>query len=408
MNKADNKFIPVFILILLFSQCLSFLRLDPTSYGRLCKIVIFFLTFYVLFIKKPILGETSTYKFVLCFMLFPFLSMIPAYIIHGQSFIQTINASLFHLGYIFYFFLIAIKAKEHDVIRSFIILGILWCVIEAVQQITYPNYWFATRTDTFDHDIEIRNGIYRFNVLGKEFGLILLFYCFEKYIISKNNRAFLLGILLGLIGIYLYATRQIMAAAIISLFLGLFYMKKIKLSTVLILLSVVSIIYLNSDALFGEFINATKDIDEDYIRFIAYNFYGLEYNDNNILAVLLGNGDANRFSLYGREINSIEQDLFLYRSDIGIVGMYSLYGAIYVLSILLFFIYMFKMRKYIDVYLKMYIFLMLVTSVMMFNFGYTGHVVMTTSCIFYLIDCSIKRNMNNGVRSVSFSRYSGI
>lgn len=134
----------------------------------------------------------------------------------------------------------------------------------------------------------------------------------------------------------------------------------------------------------------TEDMDENYIRFIAYNYYGLEYNNGSLLAAIIGNGDPGR-SAYGMEIARLE-DFGLYRADIGIVGMYSLYGIFYVLVIIVFFAYTIKKRKYIAVYLQMYILYMLVTSIMLHHFGYSTHHIMTLCCVLYLTDKSIQIN----------------
>ena len=243
--------------------------------------------------------------------------------------------------------------------------GVFWCAMEIIQQFTYPHIWFATRMETRDQAIEIRNGIYRLNMEGREFGLLLLFYSFQKYI-EKNRKIFLLGILLGLVGIYMLATRQIIAVALGCLFYALWVKHKIKIGVMLGLIAIGGFIYLNFETLFGDYIQMTEDMDENYIRFIAYNYYGLEYNNGSLLAAIIGNGDPGR-SAYGMEIARLE-NFGLYRADIGIVGMYSLYGIFYVLVIIVFFAYTIKKRKYIAVYLQMYILYMLVTSIMLHHF----------------------------------------
>ena len=319
------------------------------------------------------------------------LGFIPAYILHGQGFLASLLGAHINLGYFFFFFLFLIKAKEQQIVKIFCIFGIFWSGIELVQQFTYPTYWFATRGDTFEHSIEIRNGIYRYNVLGREFGLILLFYCFERFMLEKS-RKYLLGIIIALVGIYLLATRQIIAMSVVCLFAGLFMMKKISIGSFMLIAIVAAIIYANAETLFGEFIEMTESVDKDYIRFLAYEFYGITYNKGNILAFLLGNGSPYAPSSYFQEIDNLEQSFGLYRADIGVVGMYSTFGIMYVIMILWFFIYVFRHRKFIDTYLLMYVLFMAGTSIMLHHFAYSLSNVITGCFIFYLIEINITKN----------------
>lgn len=333
--------------------------------------------------------RTSMTPFVLLFMILPFVSIIGSYTIHNQSVSEGYRATLFSLTYLFFFILYILRIDEQLILRTCIYFGVFWVVMEAVQQFSYPTIWFATRYDTLDKAIEIRNGIYRYNMEGREFGLILLFYSFQKYL-EKPSKKYLIGIALGLIGIYLLATRQIMLASVLCLFYAMLVMHKLKITSFLGIAIIIILVYNNMDTLFGDYIEMTEKVDEDDIRLVSYSFYGLEYNKGQILPFLIGNG-LNGISAYGNEISKF-QDFGLFRADIGIIGMYSLYGIFYVLTVIGFFFYTIVKRKHIDIYIQMYILYMLMTSVMLHHFGYSTHHIMTICIIFYLIDCSMYRN----------------
>lgn len=390
----NRIFICILVLLLFFSNIFSIKGYDSDLYRNLTKVVLCILILYTYFHRASLNTNYIRFKnFVLGLIIIPFLGFIPAYILHGQGFLMSLFAAHINLGYFFFFFLFLIKAQEKQIIKIFCILGICWSCIELVQQFTYPTYLFATRGDTFEHSIEIRNGIYRYNVLGREFGLILLFYCFEKFMYKKNNK-YLIGVIIALVGIYLLATRQIMVMSVICLFAGLFIMKKINVGS-FVLVGIVSVlIYVNSDKLFGEFIEMTENVDSDYIRFLSYEYYGITYNKGSWLAFIFGNGSPFAPSEYFQEINKLELSFGLYRADIGIVGMYSLYGIIYVILILWFFIYVFKQRKYIDPYLLMYVLFMAGTSIMLHHFSYSLSNIIIGCFIFYLIEINISKNKN--------------
>ena len=388
----NKKLFGIIVLLLFFTNIFSIKGYDSDLYRNSTKIVLFIIILYTFFHRNELNKIHIRFKkFVLGLIIIPLLGFIPAYILHGQGFLASLLGAHINLGYFFFFFLFLIKAKEQQIVKIFCIFGIFWSGIELVQQFTYPTYWFATRGDTFEHSIEIRNGIYRYNVLGREFGLILLFYCFERFMLEKS-RKYLLGIIIALVGIYLLATRQIIAMSVVCLFAGLFMMKKISIGSFMLIAIVAAIIYANAETLFGEFIEMTESVDKDYIRFLAYEFYGITYNKGNILGFLLGNGSPYAPSSYFQEIDNLEQSFGLYRADIGVVGMYSTFGIMYVIMILWFFIYVFRHRKFIDTYLLMYVLFMAGTSIMLHHFAYSLSNVIIGCFIFYLIEINITKN----------------
>lgn len=389
---SSKKTIGIFALLLFLTNIFSIRGYESDTYRHLTKLILFILILYIFSNWNKLKNIHIRFKkFVIGLIVIPLLGFIPAYILHGQGVFTSLLGANLNLGYFLFFFLFLIKAKEQQIVKIFCILGICWSCIELIQQFTYPTYWFATRYDTYEKSIEIRNGIYRYCVIGYNFGLILLFYCFEKFMYEKKGK-YLAGILMGLTGVYLLATRQTIAMSIICLFVGLFIMKRISFRSLVFVMIISIVVYANANALLGEFIEMTEGIDEDYIRFLAYEFYGLTYNKGSLLAFLLGNGTPNPPSSYYQEIDNYEQSLGLYRADIGLVGMYSLYGIIYVVMILCFFIYVFKQRKYIDPYLLMYVLFMAGTSIMLHHFAYDLYNVVIGSFILYLIEINIAKN----------------
>lgn len=335
------------------------------------------------------------------FMLLPFLSIVPAALIHGQNIGESFYGTKFNLLYLEFFLLYIINIKEADILKIIWYLGVGWCMVEIIQQFTYPQIWFATRIGENNNTIEIRNGIYRFNIIGREFGLLMLFYTFVKYLQTHKTK-YILGILIGLTGIYLLATRQIIVATAFSLLYGFFLSKKINLISTIGIGFIILLIYLNSDRLFGEYIEKTSEqLSDTNIRLLSYEYYGISQNGGNLFQILLGNGCPGRNSQYAIEINKLEEVYGLFRADIGIVGMYSQYGLLYVINILAFFMYCFKMRKYIDLYLRMFIIFMITTSIMLWHFGLNFERISIMCLILYLIDKSISqhKSVKNGKQS---------
>lgn len=392
LMKLGKKKIGIALLLLFMTNIFSIKGYDSPIYKNAIITILALLALYTFLCLGKIKNEhIRLRKFVWGLILIPFLGFIPAYILHGQGIGMSIISAHIHVGYFIFFFLFLTKIKEQEVLKIFCLFGVCWSAIEIIQQFTYPTYWFATRYETDDRGIEIRNGIYRFAVYGVNFGLILLFYCFEKFMQIKR-KSYLVGMLIALIGIYLLATRQTIVMSVVCLFAGLFIMKKISVGSLVLLGIFSTIIYLNADSLFGDFIEMTKEVDEDYIRFLAYEFYGITYNKGSVLAFLLGNGTPKSPSEYFQEITNYQEYYGLYRDDVGLIGIYSLYGIVYVIMIIWFYWYAFRNRKYLSPYLQMYVLYMAGTSVMLLHFGAHLPTIVTGSFILYLIEKNIERN----------------
>jgi len=115
-------------------------------------------------------------KYVLFFMLLPFLSILPAYYVHGQTVSQSIRMLLPQLYWLFYFVLHRIQISEKAIFKTIIFIGFTWVLLQIVQQITFPYYYFYTRGGAGGDWIEIRSGIYRYMITGITFGVLVLFY----------------------------------------------------------------------------------------------------------------------------------------------------------------------------------------------------------------------------------------
>ena len=344
----------------------------------------------VYLIKRPLDQRSEIWQFAYLFAFIPFISVLGANLYHNQPVILTFFTTFKNLGYYLFFLLCAIRMKEREVIKVIFIYAYIWTFMEVVQQFTYPTYWFATRFDDEISAIEIRNGIYRFAIIGHQLCLIMMFYCFGKAAI-ENHTKYYLGLFVGIVGIYLTTTRQVIGVSFFAMAIVFLFAKKYKYTNMLAVFLIVFVLSLNYSTLFGFFVDKTMEIDEDYIRFITYRFYGLQYNDGDLLRSILGNGAFDSSTEYGREILSHREE-GLYLSDIGYVGTYATYGFVYVILIVVFYIYAFRNYKYLNYYLKMYLIYILLTGVMHWSFGKDPSSVGISAIAFYLLHLSIVQN----------------
>ena len=184
LMKFDKKTLGIALFLLFMTGIFSIKGYDSPIYKNATITVLALLALYTFLHLEKIKNEHIRFrKFIWGLILIPFLGFIPAYILHGQGIGMSIISAHIHVGYFIFFFLFITKIREQEVLKIFCLFGICWSAIEIIQQFTYPTYWFATRYETDDRGIEIRNGIYRFAVYGVNFGLILLFYWYEFYLI---------------------------------------------------------------------------------------------------------------------------------------------------------------------------------------------------------------------------------
>lgn len=197
----------------------------------------------------------------------------------------------------------------------------------------------------------------------------------------------MVAIILGLAGVYFTATRQTIVVTIVCLIIGLFISKKIQFKSLIGILILAFVVFQNFDSLFGDFITKTVDKNDmsAVARYNAYRIYGYELNDRNPFLMIFGNGDPGRGSLYAREISHIEISKMAVRADIGVVGMYYTYGLLYVCIIIQFIFKVFSKWKYVDLYLKLFVFFVICTSPMLWHFGYSSAYIGIYSFIYYLL-----------------------
>lgn len=357
-------------------------------------VILCFCLFLVLSGKNKKSEDVQMYfrNYVLCFMLLPFFSIIPCYLIHGQDLVLSVWTMRLWLCWLFYFVLHRMHISEKELIKICIFIAAIWVFLQLIQQFTYPQYYFYTRGENADR-IEVRAGILRYMIAGVSFGVIAFFYYLQNfYTIPKRSRT-AIYILFFLLGIYLYMTRQILVTALFCMLIAPIMLNTKKINKKLLFFIgscfLLGAIYLLKNHFMEMIEQTTSELDEDNIRIASYLFY-TSYWDN-WSCFLFGNGFPHETSNYGKYIYFLEKDLGMYRDDIGIFGELNKYGIIYIISYISFIIYFFRKSNQIDLYLKLYLIFILLTMFMIFPFRWGGEFLFF-SVFLYLCDLSISKN----------------
>ncbi len=268
------------------------------------------------------------------FIWIPFLSAYGAQLYHHQSMSLSLLVLRTNFYWLLYFVLHIFNIPKQKIINLMIFIGAVWIFLTIIQQFTYPHYYFYSRDDN-DKSI-YRAGVYRFMVLGHQYGDFVLFYFFYNFLLSRKILP-LTFVLFGLLGFYFYGTRQFALSALVCMCISIFFVKgMLRIYLVTFLCVGAAVIFKYKDQLFGQYMELTADqlkYGGEDVRLLSANFFLTEYWPSRF-ARLIGNGAAYASSKYGKEMVNINLYLHFYRVDVGIIGAYNQFGLLYALNIL--------------------------------------------------------------------------
>lgn len=324
---------------------------------------------------------------VIGFMVFRFLSAIPAYLFHGQEMLYTLAVERTALFWLFYFLLHRIKVGPTVILKIVIFVGLAWAVLTIIQQLTYPFYLFASREDKETGGISYRAGVYRYMIRGLQYGVLSGFFYLIYFLNVRRLKIFLIYSLFFL-GIFFHSARQFIASFMLSSVLLTLYLRgNVKKIAIFSFVLIGITFFLFFDALFAGYIRQSQeDLNDENIRLLAFNFFSYEYFPH-WLCNILGNGKPYTGSAYGKEyFDYIIGSLSLYREDVGIFGTYNQYGLLYALVVILGFIkvLLIKVRQQ-HLFVKLFAVYAL-TLLPLSEYSYNSGIIPFFCLFFYLID----------------------
>ncbi len=335
-EKQDlTKFGIVALIALVSTRVWSFDKFGEGQLNSLETLLLLFMFGTVIYGYNKIHKNHLLFKYNVHFFLWiPFLSAYGALLYHHQSIGLSILALRTNFYWLLYFVLHIFNVPKKRIIQLMIFMGLVWVFLTIVQQFTYPHFYFYSRDDN-DQSI-YRAGVYRYMVVGHQYGDFVLFYFFYNFLISRKL-SHLAFVFIGMLGLYFYGTRQFALSAVICLVISAFFVKgmhRIYMITFLCIATAVILHY--KDQIFGQYVELTEEqlkYGGEDIRLMSANFFLTEYWPSR-LARLIGNGVAYASSRYGKEIVNINLYYHFYRSDVGIIGAFNQFGLLYVLNIL--------------------------------------------------------------------------
>lgn len=273
--------------------------------------------------------QNFTPQFIIILLSLPF-SMYIANKFHNQNLTVSLYAQRSIYYYLLYFTLHQIKIKPEDFEKLFIYFAIVYVMFYLLQYALYPGKIL------FNCRISEERGTLRIFIAGLPY-LIICYFLSLQYLLEKLEVKYIILFLISLIIMILLGSRGLLFALALSTIINLLFSKRIKSKTVIYILSIIGVIliYFAFQRVFQGLISATteKGIDlSDNIRMRAARFY-LQKFFPNTLAYIFGNGAFSLGSEYSNKLFILKEKYGYYLSDIGIIGNYVKYGALFVIGV---------------------------------------------------------------------------
>lgn len=329
----------------------------------------------VLRIKSPVS------KWIKYYIGLHLLCLIPMFVIYGQSPIEERQMIFSLLIFLFFYYYYLNRISEITIIQIFTGAGLFIFVVQVFQQVFPANAVFGV----YDLDsnssskvlAEVRNGLYRYRLDGVFFVLFCLYYYWSKLL----NRVTIRNVLMFLIffaSMYLFLTRQLMFATMLTLALSSFLVTNKRRRNIILMITVlfIGIVFVYSDVLFGDLIDMTQEqMSGKDIRIMALSAYWKKIISNP-LTFFLGNGHPPEFHYF-------QEELRLFTSDVGFVGEMYHYGVLWVLFYFYTLYYIIvKCRKAIPLYIRLFVFGTAINSIMIFPCRYPYEFFMWISVLY--------------------------
>jgi hypothetical protein len=290
---------------------------------------------YFIFKKKPIgiaLDEFRYVKYMYLIFAGVCISMFSAYLFWGQSLLTTFIAQRGIYAFVMLPVLLYIRPSEKDIIKAlqWITIGTIlaWCIT-----IVAPNLIGSIDEDAIARRQESDSSDIGFYVSGIRYVVLYLYFTIHAYIKKFSLKVFLQASAL-LVFLILYQNRSLLIGAIlVYLYSFLRFKSKYKKGLIFLqaFLLIGGVIY-TWEIWSNLFIESQNQLaDADYNRWKALTYYFHNYSPNWFCYVF-GNGFPSSHNAFGQLMwDNFERGI--YASDLGMIGMWTTYGLLPLISI---------------------------------------------------------------------------
>lgn len=399
MNSGfEIKLSTVYLLVVFVFSLSSFYFYEPSFFDE--QIVKFFYWCFIIVLFgwsfKSLLYTSEDLQFasLLRLLLFSmFFSTVPSLFTWGQNPILSLRALFPYLGFILYFFLLTTKPALKWLVKIIWILSILYILVYIFSLIQAPDTFFGSFVDK---DVENKRGLFRLFIPGRGFLFLTFFIAVTNYLHLKKAKWLWIALGLFLIIVAHVIRQYIFFSFVIA---GWVFLLKIPVwkKTFFLFLGVLVVYYTYEHSLvFQTLIELTENQfveghSEENIRITAYRFFFFEFSPN-ALSAFFGNGIPHASSDYGLYyVNVINEQKYLYLSDVGYAQIYALFGVPGLIAVFLIFIRVFFVKIPLEFfYLKLFIIFVFFAN---FMSGYflSNHNIAAISIVLFMIEVVAKQ-----------------
>jgi hypothetical protein len=383
LKRLENIYV-VFI-ILCSTSFFSLAMLGPIAkVGEILGIGIIavLLLLYIVYAKQDTFKHQYSLFIVLIFLSL-ITSMLMAKFSRNQDFSATLFAQRAIYYYLFYFLLHQLKVRPEDLERIFIYFGLLHVLLYLIQFFLFPRI-------IFDVFILADRGTVRIYMKGSDYLVISYFMSLQAFFRTNNFKYLFLTLLFFSIFVLL-GGRQTMAIMAFVLILFLLFNRKIKSRFFIgiLILACIGLVFIMFQGVFEALlVQSVKDrnLGSNYIRFLSARHFLTDFFQAP-MAYLTGNGMYGNNTSYGLEIKGLMAQGF-YLGDIGLLGNYVIYGALFIIGVLGICIKSVT-AKYLQnqAYIR-YVFIAICFSLITGGGFVNADFICAISCLMYMIDVS--------------------
>lgn len=262
---------------------------------------------------------------ILVLLLASIPSYFVAYIYHQQSFFISLYANKILFFYLLYFFLHLYKVPVKDILKIFVVTGLIAVVLYYAQLAVYPRLFMNVVA------METR-GTIRLFVAGMICTIVAYFYFLNRFFETNNYRALIMAVVCFSV-FMLQGTRQLIFSTIFLTLVNLIISHRVKskfLMLVLVSFASFTVFLVFREIFIGIAVVSSTQAQhyESDIRFRAATFFLTDFMPST-WAYIFGNGASDAGSPFDLKIIYYSLKYKFFQSDIGIIGDYVKYGIVF-------------------------------------------------------------------------------
>ena len=318
-----KKSLILLLLTLLFTSCFGLILLDFNILKYLFTLILFY---FAITSRKY-----KTYKKVLyLYTFFVFCSCLYSHFYNHQDLIKVVGHTYPYWGLLFVFIVMWFQPTANQLEKTIRIVSVIFCCCYIVQWLIYPVALFTGSLN----DTNITNFVFRMRMPGSICAYCLLFYSVNQYIIHRNPKSLAYAIL-AFLPIIIMGFRSLIAASVLFIIIMIPYITRSITKSIVwfgigcifaLCISQTKIVQTKIDEMM-ERQNAGATFDnEDYIRFLALNYFENVFFTKSGEHFIGGGVPADKNTAYYKDMNYSVERFHYYWVDLGVVGLSYIIG----------------------------------------------------------------------------------